>query len=417
MMISFGLFGLLILATAMLWTLHLIFSNIASSDSQLESGLTISSWVVIHLAAFGIGWTCLFPYTLVPWVIFVVATFTTIYRYRRQEQHALLWSLAISSERGAPLESAADAFAEERGDGFGAKTKKFARLLRQGHRLPEAMQQAGHRLNLDGRLALNIGAETGYLSQAIRGILGDQNRQNKGHTPFFERLGYLMTVCIFAFFVLVFLFIKIIPIINMIFRDTALDLPLTTVLVVAYSEKIVYMLPCCFPVLPFVVLFPLLSYVGMGFYNVPMMSKMRARKDGALILKSLSILLKQQMPISRALEVLTSAHPHSAVKRRLQQARAEADGGGSWTTGLRKVGLIGAADVAVLDAASRVDNLPWALEEMAIRNLRIIQQRKLVVLHVVEPLLLFFIAICIGLVSVAILQPLFSLTMGLSGSV
>jgi type IV pilus assembly protein PilC len=68
----------------------------------------------------------------------------------------------------------------------------------------------------------------------------------------------------------------------------------------------------------------------------------------------------------------------------------------------------------VLQAAQRVGNLEWALDELADASLRRAAYRWQAVVNVLGPLVILFAGLLVGFIVVALFMPLISLIQGLS---
>lgn len=137
------------------------------------------------------------------------------------------------------------------------------------------------------------------------------------------------------------------------------------------------------------------------------------RYDASLVLRSLSLLMKQQLPLPQALVLLANVYPRGNVRRRLTTAALEIEQGADWKAALRRQWLLGSAEQALLAAAERVGNLPWALEEMGDALMRRMTYRLTVVYQIVFPIVLFSFAAFVGFFALALMMPLISLIQGL----
>ncbi len=83
------------------------------------------------------------------WLATLVVALMTYIRHREMERRSLLWLLAIATERGIQLDSAMQAFADERNDSVGYRAHLLAEALRQGLPLdqfaPSVVQLASQR--------------------------------------------------------------------------------------------------------------------------------------------------------------------------------------------------------------------------------------------------------------------------------
>jgi type II secretory pathway component PulF len=102
------------------------------------------------------------------------------------------------------------------------------------------------------------------------------------------------------------------------------------------------------------------------------------------------------------------------VRYRLQAIVQDLNNGVSWQQSLRQRRLVSAADLAVLSAAKRAGNLPWALDETADSFERRANFRLQALAQVVMPLLLLPMALLAAVMIVAYFLPLTNLIWSLS---
>lgn len=138
------------------------------------------------------------------------------------------------------------------------------------------------------------------------------------------------------------------------------------------------------------------------------------RYDASLVLRSLSLLMQQRVPLPQALILLANVYPRGNVRRRLTNAAMEVERGGDWKLALRRQWLLGKSEQALLAAAERAGNLPWALDEMGDALMRRMTYRLTVVYQFIFPVLLFAFAAFVGFFCVALMLPLISLIQGLT---
>jgi type II secretory pathway component PulF len=137
------------------------------------------------------------------------------------------------------------------------------------------------------------------------------------------------------------------------------------------------------------------------------------RYDASLVLRSLSLLMKQNMPLPQALILLANVYPRGNVRRRLTNAALDVERGGDWKLALRRQWLLGPAEQALLAAAERAGNLPWALDEMGEGLMRRLTYRLTLVYQFVFPILLLLAASLVGFFCLAMFLPLISMINGL----
>jgi type II secretory pathway component PulF len=138
------------------------------------------------------------------------------------------------------------------------------------------------------------------------------------------------------------------------------------------------------------------------------------RYDASLVLRSLSLLLAQRVPLPQALTLLANVYPRGNVRRRLTQVALDVERGGNWLPAMQRQWLLGPAEVAVLQSAARAGNLPWALEEMGDALMRRLSYRLTLLHQILYPILLLLFSAFVAFVSIALLLPLIALIQGLT---
>jgi type II secretory pathway component PulF len=114
------------------------------------------------------------------------------------------------------------------------------------------------------------------------------------------------------------------------------------------------------------------------------------------------------------LRLLAQQYPRPRVARRLERAVAGIDRGSDWCDALRSEGLLTNTDAALLQAAQRVGNLAWALDEMSEGSLRRWAFRWKILVDIAFPLLILVLGLLVMFIVVGLFLPLVSLIQGLS---
>jgi len=187
----------------------------------------------------------------------------------------------------------------------------------------------------------------------------------------------------------------IVPQFIKMFRDFRIPLPLLTQAFIGCANFFIStglgMLLLLLIIVGF--LYAWLRSLGVVQWNLPGMGRLLRRWDGAVVLDALSLVTRQGQSLSSGLDALAESYPNRNIRRRLRKTIGDIARGLDWTSSLFSRGLIGRADSAVLQAAQRVGNLPWALEEMADSNRRRLAYRVQVLLQTVFPLVIILYGI------------------------
>ncbi|QDU29855.1 type IV pilin biogenesis protein [Anatilimnocola aggregata] len=427
---------------ALLMALRLFYrKEVVTSANQARLAISLAAWVMIFVAVFGAGIGTLSFLSTIYLPMTLIAILMLIDRFRRSEHHALLNTLAFSAEKGIPLQETARAFAQEHAGDAGVRAHCLAERLEAGATLSEATRVARLRLSTPMRLAVNMSDVLTLRGLTLKSQLNWGNESDAALRTIISRLVYLCVSFVALQVIVIFVMLKILPVFQKMFEEFGLILPAMTQSLVTFSKWMV-MEGWLFAI-PLLLLGLAAAFVGIvfysGIYSFPVVPGSQARSrnamlpdvmrfmdwlfflrmffwryDASLVLRSLSLLLQQHQPLPQALILLANVYPRPNVRRRLTRAAVEVEQGRDWKQALRKQWLVGPAELAVLAAAERAGNLPWALDEMGESLMRRLTYRMMVVYQFVYPALLLSFGLFVGYFAIAMMLPLFALIQGLT---
>ncbi len=423
-----SLFGLILLGGALLWTVSLIYwRRGVPTDDVLKRIMTTAGWLLILTGLVGVFvyplltgafWLALLTVLLLAGVAVVVLV--SVEKYRTAEQRALIWVLAVAAERGISLAEAARSFASERSDEMGLRAARLADTLDAGTPLPLALLQSKNLLPKDSMLTADLGAELGILGPALRQAAESSQRADVTLRIVFDKLIYLFALACVMCGVIAFVAVWIAPEFEKIMDEFGLESPAASRLLYDVGNFLSRHIAVAWMLL-MVLLFALLAAIGLylGWIprTLPLIGWLTRRVDTVMIMRILALAVRQERPVADTIRSLAERYPYtpySGIWLRLQRASRAIDQGGVWQDCLRQAGLIGAADAAVLQAAERVGNLAWALNEMADSNTRRLAHRLTTVVNIAFPALVFGFGICVCIMAVGLIYPLVDILRALS---
>ena len=432
---------LLLPGICILIALQIFYRKRVISSNVARLLLATAAWLMILLGLVGgiialLSWLSLFFLPIV-----LLALFMMVDRYRRGEHHALLNSLAFAAEKGIPLPEIAQAFATENVADAGARAQYLSGQLEAGATLSAATRGARLRLSTPQRLAVNLSDVLVARGVALRSQLNWGNESDSALRVIVNRLFYLCGVALVTLWIFVFLTIKIVPVFQKMFEEFGFDLPAPTLSLIRCSR---WFAQGGFLLIPPLFAVVMIAFgVGMTFYTgwydfavvlgtqarrryalVPDVTRVMDlfiglryifwRYDASLVLRSLSLLLAQRVPLPQALTLLANVYPRGNVRRRLTRVALDVERGGDWLRAMQRQWLLGATEVAVLQSAARAGNLPWALEEMGDSLMRRLTYRLTLLHQILYPILLLLFAAVVAFVAIALIMPLIALIQGLA---
>ena len=347
------------------------FAAIAADDEGLDLLVGGAGWFLLLGGTLLVSWAFLTPVLGTLWWAVAVAVLVEALRWRRAtEQQALLWMLTIAAERDMPLIPALEAFAEERGGRRAIRRPAGGRPAGPGRRPARC---PGPGAGAVAAPCLAAGARwlpIGGLAPALRQAASIRNLHTPVYLSLVGKVAYLWVLAVFGLLMLAFIYWKIVPQFDKIFADFHAEFPrMTQWVLVCMHECVMYgYLPAL--LLLAVLWYTVSRYFGWIQWDLPGLARLWRRNDTATILDSLALAAGQNRPLLEGIRSLAESYPKPSVRRRLRQAAGEVQSGGDWCDGLLRHGLLRQADYAILQAAQRVGNLPWALREMADSNRR-----------------------------------------------
>jgi type II secretory pathway component PulF len=349
------------------------------------------------------------PFGLLWWGVVLYVIVEGVRKYRATQQDGLMWLLTVSAERSMPLTPVIEAFARERSGSYSRRARRLAALLDSGLPLPDAVDRCPGLLPKYAAPMVRVGCETGTLAAALRQAATGSDADAPVWAALTGKISYLILMPVFGMLVFAFLMLKIIPSFYKIFQDFGARLPvMTQFLVEAGNSFVCYW----YFFLPFYLLFLWLlmhavaRYFGWSQWDPPGIARLTRRLDSARILDTLALVAGQQRPLSEGIASLAQSYPRPDICRRLRRAMGDIQAGADWAESLRRCDLIRQPELAILQAAQRVGNLPWALHEMADSARRRLAYRVQAMVQFVFPAMVLCLGIIVMFIVVSMFIPL-----------
>lgn len=340
-------------------------------------------------------------------------------RARSAGQDAALWALAIATERGMPHASALQALAEMRRGMARRRLRSLAALLDAGAPLPEAIGLVPGVLPRDAEVLIAVGWKTGRLPEALRTAARVRAEGRPLQAQALARVGYYALALLLITTVAWFLLYFILPKFEAIFKDFDTRLPDVTVAVIAASHTLVrWGAPLLLlMVLANVAVVLAVPAMGLGWVPaaIPFSERLLLGERSATMLRALAWVAEAEQPLPLGVAALVRYHPAGWFRTRLERALVDLSDGADCWRALRDRGLLRPADAALLDAARRAGNLPWALRTTAENCLRRGRFRLEAWIHGLTLLVLAGLGTLVLFLTTAFFMPLVALIQSLSG--
>jgi len=329
-------------------------------------------------------------------------------RYRQTRRDAFVQLLALAAERQMPFAPLAGAFAKE------SHSSRFAWLaarLEAGEPLTRALYQTGAIDSPALAVAAISGETTGALAPALRDAVRARKSQLSLWNVAGEQLLYLCMLILFSLAMIGFQTWKIMPAMQRIFDDFNTELPALTQVVMRATEftfqsglAVLLAIAAMGAMLLF-----LGYYIGWVRFRVPILGRLTDRLDSAGILRAFALAVQQQQTVEAVRGALAPQHPNGAIRKKLRRAGDDIFAGRDWVDAFLVQRLIRPSEAAVLRAAQKVGNLPWALRETADSIERRLAYRLHALAGVIFPLAIVLIGLVVMIFVVGYFLPLVKL--------
>jgi len=320
--------------------------------------------------------------------------------------------LTVAAERFIPLTSVFEAFARECRWPLARGCRRMVGMLKDGMSLPDALERCRRLLPPNVLPMIRVGYESGALAPALRQAASHRDLEGPLWASLASRALYLFIALCFGVATVTFMMLTTVPQFIKIFDDYDFELPMMTRLVIAAANlfgSFWWLLAPIYLALGLLFFYALLRYIGWIRWELPGTRRLVRRLHTAAILDTLALATERGRPLLDSIATLANSYPHAWIRRRLQRVAYDVYAGENWCRSLFRRGLLGRADLAVLQAAGRVGNLPWAMKEMADSGRRRVAYRLHALVQLLFPAVILGMAVFVMFYMVAMFMPLVSL--------
>jgi type II secretory pathway component PulF len=389
-------------------------------DDPIFVFLNTTSWVLIGL---GLAPALLGGMITVVGGLFgllAASTFVEAMIQRRAAQRrSMCTMLALLAERGQQLDSSVLFAGHEMRGIAGRAAAKLFRALEKGTPLVEAIAAYPRALPPEAIAYVAAGQTNASQVAALREL--SRSEQSEIATIWracVDRLSYLTFIVLTMLVVLSFIMIKIVPEFEKIFQEFDLELPAISILAIQFSDLYVQFLGIPLALGLIVVLLGGVTVGVCYLWDIPVLKPwsdllFRGRTT-AHVLRILAVAAEQRQPLAQALLNVSRVYPSMPIRDRLVNSAAAVNTGADWRDALRNTRLVSGAEQALLAAAERAGNLPWALRQIARRREKRAVYRLATALQLLYPAAILALGAFVGFYVVALFVPLVRLTEGLS---
>lgn len=260
---------------------------------------------------------------------------------------------------------------------------------------------------------LLAGEESGNLVENLDKICKNIALMEKIKKSIKEALFYPTIVLIFAIFLLIFMLTFVFPNFLTLFHDTSTPLPLLTQIIMFISQNILYILSIT------------IFFIGVIFFilkKLPLEKKQNLKISipiyGKIVKEELIISLCQNFSIMNEtginiidiLEILKKATPYIFLKKDLEKVQLKIKIGNSIEEALASTSLFSPTQLKTISIGERSGKLSEAFSSISFVLQKDFETYLFKLTTLLQPLLLLFLGIIIGIIVLAIYLPIFNIS-------
>jgi type II secretory pathway component PulF len=338
---------------------------------------------------------------------------------RAGQRRSMAKMLALLAERGQQLDSSVLFAGQALRGTVGRAAEKLLAELRQGASLVEAVAKYPRALPPEALAYVAAGETINAQAAALRELNQSSEDEMAGAwQKCVDRIAYLVFILLIMATVLTFIMIKIVPEFRKIFEEFEVELPHMTQTAVMISQYFTQ-----YAAAPIFVATSLLIMAGfvVGICYLCDMPVLRPwtdlllrRRRSAHVLRILSVATEARQPLAEVLRRVAIVFPSAPIRSQLRPAVAAVRAGTDWRDALFEARVISDAERALLKAAERARNLPWALRQIAVRREKRTVYRLVAAVQVLFPAAILVFGAFVAFVVVSLFIPIVKLIYGLT---
>jgi len=378
----------------------------------------VERWSWLNLIVAGLILSLLvLPLFLVAALFLLFGVPALVWQRRRARESQLLWVLALATRHNRDF--AREVMHHARGwTGFHAcRLRELVVYLQSGRKLGFALQMVPDLLPKWIVTEIQSAEETGALTEALAEAATSHVTMMKDRFRAGSPAGlivYGVAYLTIAMQIVAFLMYWIVPNLKRIFEGFETELPKETQFFIAASDLFanyfyIFML---FPV--FLLWVVDVDHKGWRTVKLRVFKRLYPLFDASSVLRQLAHTIERQQPLSQGLLSLANYHYRPSVQEAMASMYVDVESGDDVWALLHHGGFINRRDLAVIQTAERVGNLPWAIRAVANLRDRRLQHRLDVAVQFLRPAFVLLLGAVVAFICIAMFSPLTKLLDDLS---
>lgn len=335
-----------------------------------------------------------------------------------KKKEAFYTELAVLLEAGLDIQSSLGLISENSGQ---KKDQVLFEQIRQhlisGDSLTEAMQQTD-KFSTYEIYSLEIGESTGNLLAILKELSHFYTRSLQYQKQIRGALAYPVFVSIFAVVVVFFMLRFLVPMFSGMYKRFDGDLPSITKGIIVISEWLKVYTP--YLIIGFILIIILAYYQRHQTYfrkwsarfllKIPIFGSIIHKAYLARFCQAMSLLLGARVPLLPSLGLVRKMIAFYPLEQVLEHTEKQVQQGQNLHEGLASSSLFPKQFLALIRVGEEASQLDPMFQRLADQYNQEIDQKTKVLGNLLEPILIIFLGLFIGLILVAMYLPLFKLS-------
>ncbi len=309
---------------------------------------------------------------------------------------------------------------------MGQKNKKFKVELQQirehivnGSSLSEALVQSGKFTDFE-IFSLQIGEETGQMNEVLEELSSFFKRSIKYRQQLFGALAYPVFVISFAFLVIYFLLNYLVPLFSDVYKRFDGELPPITQTIIKLSNWLGANSGYLF--LSIAIIFGLLYWQRQQTWfrkssswlllRLPIFGGIFQQLYLSRFSQSMALLLRARIPLLKSVQLVSKMVGFYPIEVSLQNAETEILKGKLLQESLQGYSIYPQQMLALVQVGEESSTLDAMFQKLSDQYNEEVEQKTAVIGSLIEPILIIFLGVLVGVILVAMYLPLFQLSVG-----
>jgi type IV pilus assembly protein PilC len=340
-----------------------------------------------------------------------------------KEREALYKDLYTLLNAGVDFKTALDILANQQ------KKKNIAILILSikqqvinGRTFHEALKETGD-FSAYEYFSIKIGEETKKLPLVLLELHKFFKRKIKLRKQIVSMITYPAFVLVLTIAVLYFMLTYVVPMFKSVFNQFDADLPVLTKNIIVLSEKFPTILAITF--ICVLVLIALVRLYGQNekfrlykskfILNIPYVGRLTKLIYLARFCQFLDLLLTSKTPLTNSLEMVKKMIGFYPIEISIEPIKNDIIKGSSFSTAMAKHTIYEYKLVSMIKVAEEINELDTMFSRLADEYDEEVEHRTKMIGVVLEPLIIIFIGLIVGVIMVAMYAPMFDLSKIING--